>query len=96
MNGKNTIISKVNPVKATKGLALSSAARHLGISEKEITAYGDSLNDLSMLQTAGRSVAVANARPEILSFCSDICPSNQEDGVACFLSENVLREEVSF
>ena len=85
-----------NPIQATKGNALKKAADLLGIQSVEIVAFGDSLNDLSMLQTAGRSVAVANARPEILSFCSDICPSNQEDGVACFLSENVLREEVSF
>ena len=84
-----------NPVNATKGNALQKAADRLGISVKDIAAFGDSLNDLPMLEISGRSVAVANARPEVIAFCSDICPSNQEDGVACFLSENVLKEEVS-
>ena len=80
-----------NPVKATKGNALKKAADLLGISVKDIAAFGDSLNDLPMLEIAGRSVAVANARPEVIAFCSDVCPSNQEDGVASFLFANVLK-----
>lgn len=85
-----------NPIQATKGNALRKAADILGIRAEEIAAFGDSLNDLSMLQAAGRAVAVSNARKDILPFCSDVCPSNQEDGVAQFLDANVLNKEVSF
>jgi hypothetical protein len=66
----------------------------LGLSVKDFAAFGDSLNDLSMLRIAGRSVAVANARPEVRSVCDEICFSNQEDGVARYLADTVL-EEVS-
>ena len=60
---------------------------------EDFVAFGDSLNDLAMLQAAGRSVAVANGRPDILAVCDDICPSNQEDGVARYLAEHFLGEE---
>ena len=43
------------------------------------------MNDLPMLSVAGRSVAVANARQEVISVCDDRCSSNQNDGVAEYL-----------
>ena len=64
----------------------------LGLSVKDFAAFGDSLNDLPMLQVAGRSVAVANARPEVRSVCDAVCLSNQEDGVARYLSDYFLKE----
>ena len=83
-----------NPPQATKGIALSFAARHLGIRTDEIVAFGDSLNDLPMLQAAGRSVVVANGRPDVQVLCDEICLSNQEDGVARYLSDHFLAGEV--
>ena len=83
-----------NPPAATKGVALGKAAGMLGLSPENFVAFGDSLNDLAMLRAAGRSVAVANGRPEILAECDEICPSNQEDGVARYLAEHFLGEEV--
>ncbi len=83
-----------NPPKATKGIALDFAARHLGIRTGQIVAFGDSLNDLPMLQAAGHSVVVANGRPDVQALCSEICLSNQEDGVARWLSEHFLSGEV--
>lgn len=82
-----------NPPSATKGVALGKAAGMLGLSPENFVAFGDSLNDLPMLRAAGRSVAVANGRPDILAVCDDICPSNQEDGVARYLAEHFLGEE---
>ena len=79
-----------NPLRATKGIALALAAETLGIRSEEIIAFGDSLNDLPMLQAAGRSVAVANARPVVCTQGSDVCLSNEEDGVAHYLEEHVL------
>ncbi len=82
-----------NPVKATKGIALRKAAELMNLAADNFVAFGDSLNDLSMLQAAGFSVAVANSRPEIRSACDAVCRSNQEDGVACWLERNVLKKE---
>ena len=35
-----------------------------------------------MMIESGRGVAVANANPKVLSVADEICPSNNEDGVA--------------
>ena len=83
-----------NPLHATKGIALEFAARHLGIRTGEIVAFGDSLNDLPMLQAAGRSVVVSNGRPDVQALSDEICLSNQEDGVARYLSDHFLSGEV--
>ena len=81
-----------NPLLATKGIALAFAARRLGIRTDEIVAFGDSLNDLPMLQAAGRSVVVANGRPDVKPLCDEVCLSNQEDGVARYLAEHFLSQ----
>ena len=83
-----------NPLNATKGIALTKAARILSLSPKNFIVFGDSLNDLPMLEIAGLSVAVSNGRPEIRCACSAVCFSNQEDGVARYLKEHFLKEEV--
>ena len=76
-----------NPVRATKGIALDALAEHLGILPGQIVAFGDSLNDLSMLRTAGISVTVSNGWQEIRPYCDHICGSNNEDGPAHFLDD---------
>ena len=53
-----------------------------------IHAYGDSLNDVSMLLRAGTGVAVANGREDVKKQVSRIAPGNQEDGVARDLMEH--------
>lgn len=83
-----------NPIRATKGIALEKVSSLLGLSVADFVSFGDSLNDLPMLSVSGHSVAVANARPEVLTFCDETCPSNMEDGVAKYLAANLLSEEV--
>ena len=78
-----------NPINATKGIALSFVTDTLGLTLSDIIAFGDGLNDLSMLKAAGRGVLMANGRDSLRSECDDFCPSNQEDGVAVYL-ENVF------
>lgn len=80
-----------NPAGATKGNALRLAAEMLGLRTEEIVAFGDSLNDLSMLQSAGLGVIMANGRKELRPLCGDVCGTNQQDGVARYL-ETLFRE----
>ena len=49
----------------SKGQALSHIQQTLGITPEETAAFGDNGNDIPMLQCAGESFAVANARPEV-------------------------------
>ncbi len=83
-----------NPLGATKGAALERVSRLLGMESRDFIAFGDSLNDLSMLQASGLSVAVMNGRPEVRSRCDEVCLSNNEDGVARFLSRYFFPREM--
>lgn len=76
---------EINPLHTSKGLALSFCADHLGFRLEHTIAFGDSLNDLSMIQAAGTGVAVANAWDELKECADNICPSNEADGVAKYL-----------
>ena len=82
-----------NPPEATKGLALGRVAKLLGLQLSEFAAFGDSLNDLPMLQAAGLGVLMENGRRELQPLCDDLCGTNQEDGVARYL-ENLFREVI--
>lgn len=81
---------EVNPQRATKGNALRWIADRHGLSMEDFIAFGDSLNDLSMLEAAGRGIAMANAREDVKARVAFTCRSNQEDGVARYIEEYVL------
>ena len=76
-----------NPPQATKGNALRWCADRLGFLPGETVAFGDSLNDLSMLQAAGLGYAVANARADVIRLAGHVCPGNMEDGPARTLEQ---------
>ena len=75
---------------ATKGKAVLAMARHWGIHPSEIITFGNDLNDIDMLTSVGFGVAVENAFDEVKAAAKHICDSNENDGVAKWLSENVL------
>lgn len=82
-----------NPPKATKGNALTWCADHLGFSVSEAAAFGDSLNDLSMLQAAGLGIVMENGRADVQQIIPTHCSSNMADGVAHFIEERFLRRQ---
>ena len=61
---------------------------YFGFHLEQTIAFGDSLNDLSMIQAAGTGVAVANAWDEVKSCADDVCPSNENDGIAHYLLDH--------
>jgi len=82
---------EVEPLGATKGEALKRLAAMRGdILPERTVAFGDSLNDLSLLRFTPHSVAMGNARQELKDQAAYVCRSNAEDGLAHFLEENVL------
>lgn len=76
-----------NASAAHKGNALKRFAEHLGLTLDNCAAFGDGLNDLTMIEAAGLGVAMSNAVPEVKAAASRIAPSNDEDGVAVVLEE---------
>ena len=75
---------------AHKGNALKRFAEHLGLALANCMAFGDGMNDFTMVEAAGRGVAMANAEPEVKRVAKWIAPSNDDDGVAAGLEEWVL------
>lgn len=75
---------------ATKRNGVEALCSHYGISLGEAAAFGDDLNDMDMLRACGWGVAVANALPEVKAAADETCPSNEADGVAHWLRENLL------
>ena len=71
----------MNPL-ANKAHSLGLVCDRLGIPMAQVAAFGDDLIDIPMMRAAGRGVAVANANPEVLKVADEICPSNDDDGVA--------------
>jgi len=75
----------------TKGSALAELCEELGIASSETIAFGDMVNDVSMLEWAGRGIAVANAHAEVLAVADEVTASNDEDGVALVLEQLLAR-----
>ncbi|GAA4608939.1 Cof-type HAD-IIB family hydrolase [Actinoallomurus liliacearum] len=69
----------------TKGSALATVADELGISAEDVLAFGDMPNDVPMMRWAGRSVAVANAHPEVRAAAEEVTLANVQDGVGVYL-----------
>ncbi len=80
-----------NPLRATKGNALRWCGTHFGFTMDVLLTFGDSLNDVSMLEAAGTGVAMGNAREDVKAMGFPVCLTNDEDGVARYIDENILR-----
>ena len=73
---------ELNIKTAHKGNALKRFAEHLGFGLENCMAFGDGMNDFTMVEAAGLGIAMANAEPEVKRVAKDVVPSNDEDGVA--------------
>lgn len=81
---------EIVPAGADKGTALAFIAERLGVPRADVVAFGDGLNDLSMLAWAGRSVAVGpEAHPDVVRVAGEHIPAPEEHGVLRWLDANL-------
>ena len=73
---------EVNSALAGKGNGLLALCRALGIDPADCMAFGDGSNDISMLEAAGRGVAMGNAGEDVRTAADAVCESNLDCGVA--------------
>ena len=73
---------ELNISTAHKGNALKRFAEHLGLTLGNCMAFGDGMNDLTMVEAAGLGVAMDNAVPDVKRVADYVTSSNDEDGVA--------------
>ena len=80
---------------AQKGIALSTIAKQLGIDLKDVMALGDNLNDVSMLERVGYSVAMDNAAPEVKTVAKYVTDSNENSESVKQLRNFKRRESIN-
>ena len=83
---------EINSKKANKGAGLMMLCDYLGIDVSETAAFGDGLNDMEMIETAGIGIAMANAEEKLKAAADMITGSCEESGVAQGIRKIVLNE----
>ncbi len=73
--------------KFDKGLGVRLIAEHYGVPISDTYGFGDSMNDLEMIETVGTSVCMENGADALKAVSDIICPSVQEDGLAKAFSD---------
>ncbi|MEH0835240.1 pyridoxal phosphatase [Pectobacterium cacticida] len=74
----------------SKGKLLQQWLSEQGIDMKEVVAFGDNFNDISMLEGAGLGVAMGNSADEIKARADLVIGSNEEPGIAGIIHSRVL------
>lgn len=70
-----------------KAFGLKKIADYFQIPQERIIAFGDEDNDCEMIEYAGVGVAMQNAIPKLKNLANYITDTNENDGVATFLTE---------
>lgn len=92
LQDKNEGIHIINIInkEASKGNAIVKLCEYLDIKIEDSIAFGDDINDISMISTVGYGVAMGNARDEIKKIAKEITLSNNEPGIAKVLREKII------
>lgn len=81
----------IHSQQARKERAIETVLEMQGWSGRRWVAFGDQDNDVGMIRSADRGVAVANAIPAVKAVADEIIGPNREDSVARYL-EGVLKQ----
>lgn len=77
-----------------KGDALKAVAKHLGVPIEDTYAFGDGMNDITMLKAAGHGIAMGNGQKETKEAAEYVTDAIDEDGVYNGLKHyGLIREE---
>ena len=71
---------EINAKGVSKAVALRKVCDHYGIGMENVLAIGDNYNDVAMLEAAGRSVAVKNARLQVKESADYITTQDNNKG----------------
>ncbi len=77
---------EIHPKEISKGNALAKIMKEYHYSKEEVLVFGDGENDISMLEV-GMGIAMGNALDSVKEICYAICGSNNEDGIAKYLTQ---------
>lgn len=72
---------EVTPRGIDKGSTLIAQCKRWGIEAASCIAFGDGINDITMLQAAGIGIAMGNAHDEVKAAADRICGKIEDDGL---------------
>ena len=90
--GANCLNGELINRKFDKGSGIRCVCDALGCALEDTVGFGDSMNNLEMIQTVGRSVCMANGSPALKKHSDLVCPAVEEDGLAWAFSQLGLVE----
>lgn len=67
--------------KFNKGKGIERVCTYLDIPVNDTIGFGDSMNDLEMLETVGLSFCMENGSPQLKELADEICPSVENHGL---------------
>lgn len=70
-----------------KGRGVRIVAQACGIPIEDTIGFGDSMNDLEMIETVGTSVCMDNGSPKLKEVSDIVCPAVDADGLAIAFSQ---------
>ncbi|MBQ4649644.1 MAG: HAD family phosphatase [Firmicutes bacterium] len=82
---------EINNIHANKGEALLALADAIGVSREKVLAFGDGLNDVTMIKAAGVGIAMENAEAVVKEAADWVTKSCDEDGVAAGIEKYCLK-----
>jgi len=81
---------EVNTPNTDKGLAVRKVCAYIGAEVGDAYCFGDYDNDIPMFTLGAHSVAMANSSESVKRVATAFCPSNDDDGVAVYIENNLL------
>ena len=85
------LLNRIHLPECGKGEAVLWLADRLGIPQSQTMAFGDSMNDETMIRKTAYGVAMSNGLPYIQEIAKFVTrKSNEEDGIGDFIEEYVL------
>jgi hydroxymethylpyrimidine pyrophosphatase-like HAD family hydrolase len=89
-NSSDDALAEISAPGVTKASGLAKVAAQHGVAPADVVVFGDMPNDIAVFEwvrdAGGRAVAMADAHPDLLAVATDVTGTNEEDGVAAFLS----------
>lgn len=78
-HGKGT--REIVPKGHSKGSGIDFLTNYLNIDKKDTFAFGDSNNDISMLENVSNSIVMGNGNPDLFSMATFVTKHIDEDGI---------------
>ena len=89
-NSSGDALVEISAAGVTKASGVAKVAGRHGLGPEDVVVFGDMPNDIAAFEWVrdggGRAVAMAHAHPDLLAVATDVTGTNDDDGVAAFLS----------